>query len=127
MMRVTLFRRGDQDRRIKQHLHHGSVRAHCPESFIAHVLQHARPLRVGRSRPPVHPEPIHVHHRGVWHGHPELHPIRVFVDLQFHIGFQHEPISERFRHDDPTRFINLDNHAIYDAICHNKCHLSRYQ
>ena len=119
-MRVTLFRRDDEDRRIKQHLHHGSARAHGPESFIAHVLEHAHPVRMGRSRSLVHPEPIHVHHRGVWHGHPEQHAIRVFVDLQLHIGFQPEPISERFRNDDPTRLINLDSHAMYDAICHEK-------
>ena len=68
----------------------------------------------------MHPELIHVHHCRVWHGHPEQHPMRVFVNLKFHIGFQPESISERFRNDDPARFINLDNHTLYAAICHKK-------
>ncbi len=95
----------------------GSLRAHRPASFIAHVPEHARPVCVGRSRPLVHPEPIHLHHRGVWRGHAEEHAIGMFFDLKGQIGFQSEPIPEPLWHDDPTRPIKFHIHGVDHARC----------
>ena len=60
----------------------------------------------------MHPESLHLHHRRTWCGDPEEHAISVFVNLQFHIGFQPESISERFRNDDSARLINFYIHTI---------------
>lgn len=51
MMGMTLFRRGDQDRRIKQCLASRSIRVHGPESFLANIFEHTRAVCVGLSRP----------------------------------------------------------------------------
>lgn len=72
----------------------GSLRAHRSASFIAHILEDALPVCISRSRPLVNPEPIHLHHRGVWRGYAEEHAIGLFLDLKNHIGFQAEPIPE---------------------------------
>ena len=96
--------------------HRRSVRPHSPEPFITDVLKHARPVRIGLSRPLMNPEPFDSHHRPLWIRHPEQYAISLFVDLQYHIGFQPKSVPQDFRDDNSPRLINFHIHGMHHVI-----------